>query len=189
VGSNTNTAQRTRCKAEKSFSQKKSDTACAHCSCQGQPENCNLFAYRPQCCASGEYAHHVIPVRSFLPPGERRAKKGVRYTGSEAYEPNHAPCMCLSKEQHDRIHNKYDGIEAQQASHKWKYSQARDVGVGSVNDALAPDTVCSEQCLKDQLDTYHNEKNITNDTPVRANKYGPAPIEIVPKSATSVERV
>lgn len=175
-------AQRTSCAAQRDFKDRNTKKVCVSCACpKDTPEKCTLYRYKPKCCEDGKDAHHVIAVRSFLPPNERRLKEGKRYEGCEDYDPDAAPCICLSPAQHRKVHRTYDPAEAKSKNKKWKYKKARTVGI----DSAAKATGCDKDCLKAQLDAYHKEAGITENTDLRASKYGAAPMNVVPASSTA----
>jgi hypothetical protein len=121
-----------------------------------------------------------------MPPGERRGKQGIRYKGSERYNPDSGPCMCLSPRQHKKIHLVFDNdYEAKQTSKMWKYADASDAAADSVEQALKMRPGCTKGCIKAQLDAHHEKMGINKSTDLRASKYGKAPIDIVPASNTT----
>jgi hypothetical protein len=173
------------CKTQRKFPEK--GGMCVDCKCKGQPEHCVLYQYRPRCCPKDTDAHHVLPVRSFMPPGARRQPGGKRYEGSAGYDIDGGPCICVSHAKHKKMHSYYDGEEAKH-SPTWDYADARDAAVQSVMDATeGKKPTCKEPCIKRQIDAAHKEMGIGEGTTLRANKSGPVPknlLKTVPQSAT-----
>jgi hypothetical protein len=141
---------------------------------------CVMAPYSYGCC-DGKTPHHVIPAHCFMPPGERGSGGADRYAGCEKYDPEAAPCVCVTGKdksnkrlQHARIHKHFDATED---SHKpaaggagtWSYNQAADAGAESVNKVMG----CDEDCTKAQLNKYHNKDNdIPKGAQLRADSSG-----------------
>jgi hypothetical protein len=108
--------------------------------------------------------------------------------GSELYDLSKAPCICIPKKEHDKLHNTYDKAEAAAATTgkkdgTWTYREARDQAVKSI----CPDP-CKAECIETQLNIYHNSQGISDDTRLRATKYGPpADLVAVPKGVVKEE--
>ena len=181
-------AEHHQCQTQRDFGAKDKNPSniCVSCSCgDSPPPHCVLYKYRPQCCPKGLHAHHVVPVRSFMPPNARRNPAGKRYEGCSNYNINEAPCICLRPGQHRKAHRVYDPQEANQSSREWKYSKASDVGADSVMEATkGQEPPCNRKCVKDQLDAAHSKMGITGNTNLRANRCGPAPLKEVPQGNT-----
>ena len=54
-----------------------------------------------------------------------------------------------------------------------KYGFARETGLDSFEKTF-PDAGCSRECLKAQIDAYHNQCQINDDTDIKATETGPA---------------
>jgi len=174
------------CKAKNYFDATKSEGCkkCSPCaktkSADNKAEDCTLYAYRPNCC-KGKAAHHVIPVRCFTPPGQRKA--GTRYDHLESYNDKDAPCICLESDgadsQHKRIHRDFDATEQTAGENgdppgTWSYKEASNCGAKTA--ANATDGKCSEKCIKAQLDVYH--ESLTNKKGCKVGKEGDQTITV-----------
>ncbi len=172
-----NDAAANNCKAKNYFDSAK-DKGCGCPACaKTEKADCTLYAYRPNCC-KGKAAHHVIPVRCFTPPGQRKA--GTRYDHLKSYNDKDAPCICLDSDgadsQHKRIHRDFDAAEQTAGENgdppgTWSYKDASSCGAKTAADAT--DGKCSEKCIKGQLDAYHQDvAGIGDTTPLRADPTG-----------------
>jgi hypothetical protein len=113
-----------------------------------------------------------------MPPGEREAGGSRRYQGCKKYDPDKAPCICVSGEdkskkrlQHARIHAIFDDIEDQykEEGGSWSYNEAADTGTESVAEVMG----CDENCTRAQLNKYHNqESKIPRGATLRADSSG-----------------
>jgi len=135
---------------------------------------CVLVPYKFGCC-DGKTPHHVIPAHCFMPPGERSAGTGARYSGCDKYAPDQAPCICVSgkdksnkRKQHARIHKHFDAMEDAQKP-LWDYSQAATAGAQSAKKVMK----CDEKCTQAQLDKYHKQDSeIPASAKLRADSSG-----------------
>jgi len=170
-------ANATRCKAQKSF-QKAQSPKCKNCACKGNPPECALYAYSPNCCPENETPHHVLPGHCFRKADiEGKAQGGLRTTPNYVYED--APCICVEgagkEKEHGELHDKIDQKEKDHREAQggtWSYAQASKAAAESVHE-LKED--CSEECIKAQLDDYHKKKpkpGIKDDTRLRADPWG-----------------
>ena len=50
-------------------------------------------------------------------------------------------------------------------SYAWNYSEARDAGIEAHRNVMGKQ--CSEDCLKAQIDNYHNQLDVDDDTLLR----------------------
>lgn len=136
---------------------------------------CNLVPYKTGCC-DGKTPHHVIPAHCFMPPGARGANSDERYEGCDKYDPNDAPCVCVSgrdksnkRKQHARIHKRFDDMEDSQPNGVWTYASAAAAGAEATSDV----TKCDKDCLTAQLNKYHNkDKGIPKNAKLRADSSG-----------------
>jgi len=108
-------------------------------------------------------------------------------TGCEKYRVADALCICVTggsqhaKDannkllQHGWIHRRMDLAEAK-AAPQWSYAECRDAAIKSVQGVLKgadaeAKPLCSEACLKAQLDDYHvNKCGISENQKLRADK-------------------
>lgn len=191
------------CKAKNSFRKKEKDPCQVCDACKTSPDECTLYPYSPNCCeAEGKTPHHVLPKHCFMPP--KGAKTGKRYEGCEKYDPNKAPCICVTgstkssvdpdtgdKAEHGQVHDLFDFLEdlnkEDGKAGTWPYEEARDTAAVAVN-AVFPD--CDPACTAAQLDKYHQEvAGIEDDTALRADSAGKAkPADLKIKSNKTASR-
>jgi hypothetical protein len=129
------------------------------------------------------------------PLPEFKAKRAIKATAtnpgrkaSEAYSQHAAPCVCASspksnwEKEHGDLHavqgiKENAAIEAVQKlggdeTRAWTYGEARDAGL-EAHAATFPASGCDEDCLKLQLDRYHQEKvGVDDSTSLRTKPYG-----------------
>lgn len=164
---------------------------CADKKCK-KAMKCVLSPYSPSNCCKGPDGkkmtpHHVVPAHCFMPKGTRGAGGSDRYEGCEGYQDADAPCICVtgkdkSAGDHKKIHDKFDDIEDKKmvklpngkfTAGSWTYSEASTEGSRAVSEV----TGCKEECLKAQVDEYHQQKapdspRIGDKTALRADSGG-----------------
>jgi len=127
----------------------------------------------PSCCPN-QTPHHVIEASSFLEAGTRDSG-GTTIPGWGNYKDADAPCVCVEGENqamatHGQMHLR-QGVcseNMKDANGNWSRQQATDVGVKAVTKTF-PDSECDEECLKAQLDAYHDKaKSEDPEKPIRA---------------------
>lgn len=170
-------ANATRCKAQKSF-QKAQSPKCKNCACKGNPPECALYAYSPNCCPDGKTPHHVIPGHCFQKADIGGVPQGNLDT-TPHYAYNDAPCICVEgagkEKEHGELHRSIDQKERQHREAQggvWTYAQARDSAAASVHEVKKD---CTEDCIKAQLNDYHRKKpkpGIEEKTALRADPWG-----------------
>lgn len=150
---------------------------------------CILRPYKPDSCCGGQTGHHLVEASSFTK--DRGKKTETRITGSGAYDPNKAPCICAEGESwhqgtHGLLHKFQSAASAKSTAGRPEqtltmqngttatgktttYGEARDQGVQAVGKAY-PESGCDQACLKAQLDAYHQSPavGIKDDTPCKA---------------------
>lgn len=127
----------------------------------------------PPCCPN-QTPHHVIEASSFLAAGTRDSG-GTPIPGWDNYDADSAPCVCVEGENqtmstHGQMHLRQGVCSAnmQDANGNWTRQQATDVGAKAVAKTF-PDSECDEDCLKAQLDAYHDQaKSEDPEKPIRA---------------------
>ena len=148
---------------------------------------CMLQPYDPKdkqagCCKKPKPAmspHHVVPKHCFKPPDSDMPSANYRYPGSEGYDADKAPCICVtghdkSVGQHKKIHDRLDPAEDTWKKNgkagSWTYSDAADAGVSAASEV----TKCDADCMREQVDAYHQQKkpNISDETRIRADSTG-----------------
>jgi hypothetical protein len=144
------------------------------------------------CCSPDNTGHHLVEVHCFTPTAGRGEKS--RLPGLDKYNDEDAPCVCASSSRHDGSHGILHAVQGQlegafnaagsilcewagagpligkgkrgPAVSKWNYKQARDVGTMAHKTAFPH---CNAVCIQNQLDEYHKEKGINDDTALRTD--------------------
>jgi hypothetical protein len=121
-------------------------------------------------CCPGQTPHHIVEKASF---------KGM----GGGYDPDLAPCVCAEGVGHSmggthelmHVFQKASTLATLNASPSAPitYGQARDNGLNAFQQVF-PDAGCDPDCIKKQLDSYHNQCGITDTTPVSAVTPGPS---------------
>jgi hypothetical protein len=143
------------------------------------------------CCGPDTTGHHLVEVHCFSKTGAR----GSSLEGFEDYSQNKAPCVCASQSRHEGCHQTMHAVQGKlegaydsarssplaswagagaklpgggraPATSKWTYGEARDAGVKAHQVAFPH---CDAACVKKQLDAYHNDCGVSDDTPVRTD--------------------
>jgi hypothetical protein len=179
------------CSKEKSAEQGACDSvddACKDDDCR-TARKCMLVPYKPKGetggCCPGQTPHHLIEVHCFTPSGERA--EGGRLRGFARYDDEQAPCVCCDES--SRYHGDHgsmhaiqgmverscmadDGPRSQMGGNDgaWNYGSARD-GALTAHKSTFADSNCRDGCLAAQLDAYHSQVGVKNDsTPLRADR-------------------
>jgi hypothetical protein len=157
-------------------------------------KRCRLSPYDPKTCCKGQTPHHIVEKSSFT---ENKGK--TRLKGLEKYDANLAPCVCAegtsqSKGGTHELMHVYQKAETL-AQIKGKPAQSFELETGAVVDKPATtygesretgikafqkvfdDAGCNPDCIRKQLDAYHNQSGIQDDTPCKAVTEGPADSE------------
>lgn len=163
---------------------------CDNEDCQ-KARKCMLVPYKPDKqagqggCCKGKTPHHLIEVHCFTKPGERAS--GARVRGFSQYDDKVAPCVCCDESSryegdhgllhavqntHERGCMNADGPRSQMGGDDgaWNYGEAKR-GAQVAHKAAFPDSNCSEECVAKQLDAYHEQVGVKDDsTPLRADR-------------------
>lgn len=168
---------------------------CENLECQ-QAKKCMLVPYAPTerqiGCCPGLTPHHLVEVHCFKKPGKRNSIKVEDFVNKDfkEYRPEKAPCVCVKgtryTDEHGDLHAlqntaelecmELDGPRSQMGGKNgaWNYCKARNSAINAHRTVFKskPDgqPCCSEACLKAQLDNYHNQMGVKNDTPLRADR-------------------
>ena len=125
-------------------------------------------------CCQNQTPHHVVEASSFLEAGSR-AGNPIPIEGWGNYDDAAAPCVCVEGENqttstHGQMHLRQGVVSANKmdSNGMWSRAEATDTGVEAVCKTF-PDSECDADCLKAQLDAYH-DKACTSDPekPIRA---------------------
>ncbi len=141
-------------------------------------------------CCPGETPHHLVEVHCFTPPGGRSGGKVLpQFEGYNAYR---APCVCTTGSRYKGTHGQMHSIQntaekrcmvpkpaprSQMGgkNNAWNFGSAKQSGI-KAHQTTFPDSgpdgkPCSEACLAAQLDNYHKQCGVTDDsTPMRADR-------------------
>ena len=162
---------------------------------------CQLSPYKEkhnaQTCCPGQTPHHIVDKAFF---GEKKAKDLLRTVSPDNKKPQYseenAPCVCAEGTGHSKggthelmhcftktaIKKANEGVVESTFFTKsgtpvkiqsQKYGFARETGLDSFEKTF-PDAGCSRECLKAQIDAYHNQCQINDDTDIKATETGPA---------------
>ncbi len=167
---------------------------------------CMLQPYSPKRCCPGQTAHHLVEAGCFFDVG-RGGDNSTPLAGSK-YDTDKAPCICVEGPNntmgtHGLMHSLqgYDAIQNQDENGilnlaKGKktqtgtvtYGQSKESGVNAVKDVF-PESECSEECLKAQLDAYHNKVGVDDSTNIRSNPSGRTSEEDVLAARQKIEKL
>jgi GHH signature containing HNH/Endo VII superfamily nuclease toxin 2 len=139
-------------------------------------------------CCHPQTAHHLIEASAFFDQGRGHTKKGkksVPLKGIKNYSEGQAPCVCAEgPTQNVGTHGLMHAYQSAEASkcptknipltgggtvrHKaTTYGAARDSGVKAMGKVFS-ESGCDPECVKKQLDNYHNQCEIEDKTPLKA---------------------
>ena len=163
---------------------------CADPACR-EAMRCDLQPYsrtktKTMGCCEGQTPHHLIEVHSFTPPGGRKKKQ--RLEEFKNYDDGKAPCVCCDesardKGDHGRMHavqgvwerahmsptGKRSQMPATGEAGDWTYGEAKLGGITALQNTF-PNSKCSGECIAAQLDAYHSQVGVNDDTPIRADR-------------------
>lgn len=154
--------------------------------CKGAPEDpCRLVPWDSKKCPPDKHGvprtpHHLIPAHCFYAVGSRAAKvAGRKIYHKLKYHDRKAPCICVTGATkspgtgHRKMHDIFDTMEdARMSGGKagiWKYKDARKAALRSVKVTFPE---CPEECIKRQLDNYHQQAGCDDETQLRADSTG-----------------
>lgn len=147
----------------------KNDQSSSCCSAK----KCVLSPYgaQPKCCEPPKKTkHHVVPDHCFKSPGE----DGNYYNGIKNMSHGKGLCICVTGEdknekrkQHARIHKKFDKIEDDHYP-TWSFKKAKTAAAQACSDV----TRCNKECLEHQINQYYKDKDVNDETVLRADSAG-----------------
>jgi hypothetical protein len=141
-------------------------------------------------CCRGQTGHHLVEASGFMID---RTSKNPGIMQGTTYDPDKAPCICVEGTNqyhgtHGQMHTHQstaainsatpgsvtmefvketlDGgetVKSMKVESPTTYGKARDQGVAAVKEVF-PDSGCSAACLEAQLDAYHDQCGIKDDT-------------------------
>lgn len=157
---------------------------------------CRLSPYdkdKSTCCP-GQTGHHIVEASSF---GAGRGVGGDRFTTfsnkPEEYNPGLAPCVCAEGTSsamggtHELMHvfQKAEAMKVPLSAaglptvdgnsgkiRVTSYGEAKESGTKAFQKVF-DDAGCDDKCIKAQLDAYHNQCGINDNTPCKAITAGP----------------
>ncbi len=158
---------------------------------------CQLSPYRKthkaKTCCNGQTAHHIVDKASF---GQSECTD--RFAEFENYNQGDAPCVCAEGTSHSiggthelmHVYTKAATLSAISVSGQAKttmttkkgtkvetnqqtYADARETGLDSFQNVF-PDAGCDRECLLEQIDAYHMQVGIKDDSVIKATTTGPA---------------
>lgn len=130
-------------------------------------------------CCEGEQPHHLVESHCFCEEGKKgTALKQFKGKGkSKGYNPKDAPCVCAFGDRFTGEHGSLHAFQGRKETscvtkatnkeYAWTYQEAKSAGV-KAHKKVFPNSHCSEGCLNAQLDAYHNDINVNDDTPIRS---------------------
>lgn len=165
-------------------------------------KNCKTFTYNKKGteCKGGK-AHHMVPDRAWRSPGTRGewtsippidAKLsdlresipgiGKLYKGGYYYsnmDEGKGLCICLTGDDHDKVHAIYDEIEkvaglSNKPQYTAKLQQLEELAAKTISAV----TGCNEEKLKEDLKNHHESLGFSEDTLVRADPRGASGLTI-----------
>jgi hypothetical protein len=150
-----------------------------------EAQKCKLTPQKEGCCPnSGQEAHHIVEAHGFCQAGTRNNLGATPLTQfsqpQPGYQPGEAPCVCAQGQRWEAEHGAFHGIVGKRENtavlaaamtggdptSAWTYGSAKQAGV-QAHQKIFPDSKCSEKCLKAQLDAYHNQFGISDNTSIR----------------------
>jgi len=159
---------------------------------------CRLSAYEGEyrTCCPGQTPHHLVEASSF---GAGRGVGGSRFTtfsnSPVPYSPGQAPCVCAEGTSsamggtHELMHvfQKAEAMKVPMSSaglptagggnsgptRTTTYGQAKESGTNAFMKVF-DDAGCEPDCIKAQLDAYHRQCGIDNNTQCNAITAGPS---------------
>jgi hypothetical protein len=149
---------------------------------------CTLQKYSPSTCCPPQTPHHIVEASSFM---EGRSSKtpdmlGTFSNAPTPYSANDAPCVCAEGTSHGmggthELMHTFQSHAANQCpaadlplssggsvnARATTYGEAKKNGIDAFKKVF-PEGFCAEKCIEAQLDNYHNQCGITNETPCKA---------------------
>jgi hypothetical protein len=141
------------------------------------------------CCKPGNTGHHVVPAHcckglGTYDPDEAPCVCAAGWSwhrkdrsGIPDNEKTHPPLHEHQDVMERRVNAAFPVLQHQgklkglTAEKPWRYRSARSIGIAAHRKVFA-DAACDADCLKSQLDAYHDSVGIKEDTPVKGKDYG-----------------
>ena len=159
---------------------------------------CQLVPYAPKGrgakrqpgCCPGQTPHHMIEASSFFESGRGPADGSVPLRGTEGYDADKAPCICVEgTNQYHGTHglmHAYQSTAAAQSARSGTVALANgsalstevtDFGTARQQSIEAatktfPQSGCNPKCLESQINAYHRDCGIKDRTPIKSVQEG-----------------
>jgi hypothetical protein len=145
--------------------------------CQ-QARKCMLVPYDPNLkrCCPGQQPHHIVEAHGFCRP------RGVPLPSFQTppYDLDKAPCVCAEGDRYTKEHGAFHALQghaearavrkamkqSKNPERAWSYGQAREAGARA-HSKIFKGSGCSEECVKKQLDNYHEQLGLNDNTKLR----------------------
>ncbi|HEX2961519.1 MAG TPA: HNH/endonuclease VII fold toxin-2 domain-containing protein [Ignavibacteriales bacterium] len=151
---------------------------------------CALQPYKSakSSCCHQQTGHHLIEASALHASG-RGGSGSIPLQGIKNYNENMAPCVCAEgKNQNTGTHGLMHAFQSASASKakpgaiklkggrtitekRTTYGKAKKQSVKAMKKTF-PESNCKEKCIQAQLDHYHKDCGLENDTPIKAVKTG-----------------
>ncbi|MEY8689203.1 MAG: HNH/endonuclease VII fold toxin-2 domain-containing protein [Leptothrix sp. (in: b-proteobacteria)] len=149
---------------------------------------CALQTYSPNTCCPPQTPHHLIEASALFDKG-RGGKGSTPLEGISNYKENDAPCVCAEGPTqnvgtHGLMHSYQSAVASSCPDGKLTLEGGKTINAKtttysdaktSAHEAMKkvfPDSKCSKKCIDAQLDNYHRQCGIRNDTEIKAVKTG-----------------
>jgi uncharacterized protein DUF4150/HNH/endonuclease VII toxin of polymorphic toxin system len=142
-------------------------------------------------CCPPQTPHHLIEASALHEVGRGGSDSTPLPGVSSSYREGKAPCVCAEgTNQHVGTHgmmHTFQSAAAAKSTQTMKLSDGSKVKATTYGQAkhqateafqkTFPESRCNPDCLKAQLDHYHNEQGINDTTPIKAVETGAMPID------------
>jgi hypothetical protein len=141
-------------------------------------------------CCPPQTGHHLIEASALHESG-RGGAGSIPLPGVSNYKEGKAPCVCAEGvNQNTGTHGMMHTFQSAAAAKSTQtmtlstgetvkattYGEAKNEAVEAMQKTF-PESGCNPDCIKAQLDQYHNECGINDSTPIKAVETGNIPIE------------
>ncbi len=163
---------------------------------------CMLQPYKPNQCCPQQTGHHLIEASSLHSVG-RGKPPSVPVQGMHDYDEDKAPCVCAEGvNQHTGTHGQMHTFQSagvagaptetiplttgSVTAPAQTYAEAKDNAVSAMKKTF-PEADCNPECIKKQLDNYHNQCGVNDSTKIKAVATGQT--DVPAAEAAVVDRV
>ena len=171
---------------------------------------CFLQDYKPSQCCHAQTPHHIIEASAIAEKSPHGVPKDDvnLLSGIHDYDYTKAPCVCAEgTSQHVGTHGQFHAFQKEGVNRgiangsivkedlplssggpinefATTYKDAKENGMEAFRKTF-PESGCNEECLKQQLDSYHNKCGISDDTKIKAVREGQADVQAAEETALS----